>query len=742
MKVWKVWTIFFILFGLLGGYIFWQKDRIDTNFFSLIENDEIKENSYIFHDLKKQISKEIVFLIDDKNISDTLILKLKNSNLFKKVTYSFDGDYKRFIKDLNSSKLALLDKKNFKILKENPTLFFKNSIREIFSPFGQRVLGVGEDFFGLTKDYGKINQTKVYFDIKDERLKVKDRDKIYFFINASLKDKYNDEKLLRIILDSQDISKKYNSSFLVSGGAIYSALGKQTGEQQGFYMSLAALLLTALLLWLAFKNIKIFFILFVAVFGLIFGLSGTFLFFKKVHILGIVLSTSLIGLMYDFALHWLSFSSKKLVPVKRVLKIFLLGFFITTTGYGVFLFAPFELLKQVAVFSIFALIGAFLTTYFLLPTLFYHVNFKASRKFVSILDLYQKFLLKTNRVFHIKSLILILLLGIGFYTFLSLKFVDNIKDYASTPKSWLNLANKISKITNVQNSTEVVIVNGVDFLKKEIDFTNELKDKKLISSYNGISNFFLSKKEQEEVKRLFKTYKNDKQILSLFREVGIKKDIVLQQFDSVNALKSQPISQIVTKPTFIQFSHFLPQKDKSIIYLNSTKDKDEIFRIAKKHHVLYVDFISSLNTSFENIKIISIKLKIYAYIVAAILLAIFFGAKRAFLMISLVLISTLLALFVMSLFGFHINIFAIYGLILASAVGIDYMIFAQNNDQSTHQKLFGITLASLTTFISFFILSFSSTPAVSVFGVSVSICVICCAFFASLLTINQSIKKV
>lgn len=745
MKISRVWIVFFILFIALFSFSFSQKSKIDTDFFSLIQDDKIKENSDIYDNIKKRISKEIIFLIDDKNISNEIILKATKSNLFKKITYSTDGDYKTFISDLNSSKLALFDRENFKMLKDNPTQFFKGRIKGLFSSFSQKLLNLNDDFFDLTQNYGKKNPTKVYLDIEEGRLKVKDKDKIYFFINVSLKSKYSSTKLLNFIQTMQKISKQNGATMYVSGGAIYSALGRQTGERQGLYMSIASLALTALLLLFAFKNIKILYISLVAIFGLSFGMSGSFLFFDKVHILGIVLSTSLIGLMYDFALHWLSFSVKNGQSVKmgKILKIFLLGFFITASGYGIFLFAPFELLNQVAIFSIFALFGAFVTTYFLLPSILQNTKIKANKKALSVLSSYENFLKTIYPLLQIKPLAFVLILVISFYTFSSLKFVDNIKDYASTPANWLHDAKEISRITNVQNSTDIAIVKGKNFINKEMDFVGKLKDNKLISNYKGIDQFFLSKKEQEEVKSLFKKYKNDEKIISLFTDANLDKNLILNQFDKITNEKTHHLSTILKKKTFSGFAHFLPQEDKSIIYLYGVKDKSKIASISKNYSIVYADFVTSLNKSFENLKIIAIKLKIYAYGIAFILLALFFGFKRAFLMITLVLISTLLALFVMGLFGFFINIFAIYGLILASAVGIDYMIFALNNEQSLTQKLFGITLASLTTFISFFIISFSNTPAVSVFGVSVSICVLVCSFFASILALStDKINKI
>ena len=74
----------------------------------------------------------------------------------------------------------------------------------------------------------------------------------------------------------------------------------------------------------------------------------------------------------------------------------------------------------------------------------------------------------------------------------------------------------------------------------------------------------------------------------------------------------------------------------------------------------------------------------------------------------------------------------IFGLILAGAVGIDYMIFALNSHLQTAKKTFGISVAALTSMVSFFALSFSGTSAVAVFGLSVAINIAICAFLAGI----------
>ena len=65
-----------------------------------------------------------------------------------------------------------------------------------------------------------------------------------------------------------------------------------------------------------------------------------------------------------------------------------------------------------------------------------------------------------------------------------------------------------------------------------------------------------------------------------------------------------------------------------------------------------------------------------------------------------------------------------FGLLLVSAIGIDYAVYVLNAGHSTDARLGGMLLAALTTGISFILLAFSGTPAVAAFGMTVSIGVI------------------
>ena len=68
-----------------------------------------------------------------------------------------------------------------------------------------------------------------------------------------------------------------------------------------------------------------------------------------------------------------------------------------------------------------------------------------------------------------------------------------------------------------------------------------------------------------------------------------------------------------------------------------------------------------------------------------------------------------------------ISLFAMFGLLLVSAIGIDYTAYMHTAQEPLHNKRGAVLLAATTTVISFALLGLSATPAVVAFGLSVSI---------------------
>jgi len=446
----------------------------------------------------------------------------------------------------------------------------------------------------------------------------------------------------------------------------------------------------------------------------------------------------------DFSMHYLSHCKREIVipkHIKQMRFIFLLGFCISASGYGLFLLSPMQFLHQIAIISIFTLLGAFLSSYFLLPYLLEYSRFKQTRIF-RYCFLRIILAIKYVKKLHIILPILILCGISGVILFISSNTQDNLKTYTTLPKHLLLESKQFfEKNPNITQS-EIVLLDSND-LSKEKELIFALKDKNLIEDYEGLSKFFLHPTEQQNLITLAKNLSNDMDFLANVETMGIDKN------DVKNALQDIANSDIIdindvlkdTKNAFNQqFSRFTLQENnakKHIIFLKNATKNEAFFEALNANNAILLNVVDTLNENFSAIKMNALYLKLFGFCVALIMLCVCFGLLKGSVMIGLVLLANGLSLAIFWIFGIEYNIFVIFGLILAGAVGIDYMIFAINKHLSRLWRAFGIIMASLTSVISFILLSFSQTNAIASFGIATSLTMIFCALFAMCLAIGN-----
>ena len=98
-----------------------------------------------------------------------------------------------------------------------------------------------------------------------------------------------------------------------------------------------------------------------------------------------------------------------------------------------------------------------------------------------------------------------------------------------------------------------------------------------------------------------------------------------------------------------------------------------------------------------------------------------FGTKRGIKILAVPLAAALGTVAVLGWLGVPVSLFAMFGLLLVSAIGVDYAVYAVAAKHSVPARLGGMLLAALTTGISFVLLGTSGTPAVAAFGLTVAV---------------------
>ena len=742
----KLATILAFIFVFLAslGYSLASLKNVQTDIFSLINFKDAKE-AKVLKEVQDEMASNFLVLVNSKELAKSVQNLALKSSLFKSFEANIDVNLNDIKSDINRSKIALLSRGDLELLKNDKNAFFKKRAEEIFNSFSFRLLNVNDDFFSLSSGFSAKNGN-VSLNLADLMLEVKDGKKSFFLLKGELKKGASSEGLINFYNEIEALKVGQNELF-VHSSALYQAFSKQKNESESLYMSVVSLSLTAIFLMLAFRNLRIFYVIFIAAFGFSVAFAGTLLCLNELNILTILISTSLIGLMFDYVLHWLSKNEGEAIrasSIKNMLKIFLLGLLITLSGYLAFTFSDLRLLKEVALFSAFALVAAFLASYFFMPLVFEGVKFYRSKVFDRFLTKICDLSGAAARHLGVKFLAISLILLAIFLVFdlKNLSKSENVKDYSNMPKSLLADSSYILSLTGNNQNTMIVTRSRGDILGGEKSLLDELKKRNLIKDESSLSDMFLSKSEQDELKEAFKKALDDEQIYAIYEKFGFSKDEVRSEILKVLSEKELSVSEILALKSMKDFKKFVLDENASVAYVSGFVKGTASDEVLERYNAFSLNFASSLNESLTQAKELALKLKIAALVVAFLLLWFYFSALISALVMGIIIFGVLLTLFIFAVFGVNLSIFGVFGLILASAVGIDYMIFALNESLSEKERIYGIFCAFITSFISFFTLSFSQTAALSVFGLSVSLCVLIYGLCASVLACKRIYFKV
>ena len=734
----KLATILAFIFAFLCslGYSLASLKNVQTDIFSLINFKDAKE-AKVLKEVQDEMASNFLVLVNSKELAKNVQSLALKSSLFKSFEANIDVNLNDIKSDINRSKIALLSRADLELLKSDKNTFFKKRAEEIFNSFGFRLLNVNDDFFSLSSGFSAKNGN-VSLNLAELMLEVKDGAKSFFLLKGELKKGASSEGLIKFYNELNALKVGQNELF-VHSSALYQAFSKQKNESESLYMSVVSLSLTAIFLILAFRNLRIFYVIFIAAFGFSVAFAGTLLCLNQLNILTILISTSLIGLMFDYVLHWLSKNEGEAIrasSIKNMLKIFLLGLLITLSGYLAFTFSDLRLLKEVALFSAFALVAAFLASYFFMPLVFEGVKFYRSKVFDTFLTKFCDLSGAAARHLGVKFLAISLILLAIFLVFdlKNLSKSENVKDYSNMPNSLLADSSYILSLTGNNQNTMIVTRSRGDILADEKSLLDELKKRNLIKDESSLSDMFLSKSEQDELKEAFKKALDDEQIYAIYEKFGFSKDEVRSEILKVLDEKELSVSEILALKSMKDFKKFVLDENASVAYVSGFVKGAASDELLERYNAFSLNFASSLNESLTQAKELALKLKIAALVVAFLLLWFYFNALISALVMGVIIFGVLLTLFIFAVFGVNLSIFGVFGLILASAVGIDYMIFALNESLSEKERIYGIFCAFITSFISFFTLSFSQTAALSVFGLSVSLCVLIYGLCASVLS--------
>lgn len=677
--------------------------------------------------MNKNLSSSILFLFDNISNIDTVSQLNNKYNIFKSINTGAASNYESFINDIDLLKTAALKRSYLEDIKDNSTDFFNKHIDALLNSFIIKILPLEKDFFMLSS-YSALLESggNFKYDIKNDVLYTVYNNKTYYMVQAVLYDKYNPTNLLYLV---QDLKRSLGSSVIISGGALFNADGHKQGINESIYMTILSILLSALILLTAFRKKSILYLMTTIIFSLTLGLAGCIFIFGTIHILSIIVSASLIGLVVDFSLHWLANNQNKVIKsssIRLIVKYLIVNFIITAVGYMLFMFSFMLLLQQIAVISIITLFASLLYTIFFLPYILDGAYYTTSNIFNKIFHKYLKSIdfLMSYRLFVLLITAVIIIAG-SIKLIATSTFSDNIKNYSSINKDFLKDTIIAGDITGMKNPSNYLVIDNYT-IDKEHKLIISLLENNLINNHKGLSQVFLSVPEQAVLKDIFSKSKDNSSIINMYIETGFDKNFIEEEFNKALSFKIMDINEILNINTAAPFRYFY-QNNHGVVFFESNKSYNDLIDNNTFKNILflydaeYYNLVEMINMYFSQIKSHAVILKLIGIFVGFFILSIVFSLKKSLKISFAVLLSLLFAISIFSILSIDLNIFAVFGFILAGAVGIDYAVLMLNENINELDRYFGIFTSALTSIVSFVILTTSATYAVFTFGLSVAL---------------------
>ncbi|MBS9783181.1 MAG: hypothetical protein KGV46_01355 [Pasteurella sp.] len=687
---------------------------------------------------EKQLNQQIVALIggDDNSvfkIAEQIAQLWQQSTLFSNVNLKTSPNLSQLRDEIAYLKLATLPKHIQQQLQKNPQGYFNQYAQQIVDPFSQNnILSLEQDWLGLGRfvlPQSQIN-SNVQYNSENGMLYVKQSHKTWVLLQATLtKNSFiNPNKALLTLIDSsKQLAKQQKAQLISTGSALFAANAKQQAETEMTLMSSLGISLTLLLLLIVFRSLRSLWLFLPIGIGLLLGIATTVFWFGQIHILTIVIGTSLIGVLIDFPLHWLASSlfHKQWNGQQEMDKLrfpFFISLIITLIGYLLLAFTSLPVLQQTALFSAVALISAILGTLLFLPKFF--TNYQTHKWLFLFQNLHISIPTKIEKV---GLIFVIIFVAIGIY---KSKWQDDIRQWAALPPAMLQQAQQIATITGFDFGSQYLLIiadNDDDLLQKDQKLTeklNKLVQQKEITHFQSLTQWINPAHTQQKIIEQLTQLKP--QNYAIFEQIGIPLENIQKE---ILTLKNMPIVSLsqalntdVGKARKILYLGKLDtQKVASIIKISNLQNVQKILPFTNNKDIFWQDKRASLNMAFEQTRNQAAWLKLCSFLLAFLLLYRFFGIKNTTKILAIPLSAIIITIGVFGWLAMPISLFTMFGLLLVSAIGIDYTSYMLTVKESFKQKALAISLAGTTTLISFILLGLSSTPAVASFGLSVSV---------------------
>jgi predicted exporter len=696
--------------------------------------------------MQEPLNREMLVLVGHSDrqqavaMAQTLGEQWQASGLFEKVQWTLQADLPALRTQLLQGRLAMLQAADRQLLIEHPDTFIQQRVQALFDPFnGYSLVPSQDDWLGLT---GRIQNSQpqrgsVQLDIGSGVLVADADGKSWVLLRARTTGNAFDLNLPLQVADllkhSREEAAGHDVQLLAASGLLYAANGQRQAAREMTWVGGGATVGILLLLLLAFRRWRVLLAFVPVLVGMLFGAVACVALFGHMHVMTLVLGSSLIGVAVDYPLHYLS-KSWSLKPwhswpaLRMTLPGLTLSLITSGIGYLALAWTPFPALTQIAAFSAAGLLGAYLSAVCLLPALLKGVDLRPAQwplRVCAFLLGFREALLKQVKT----PVLLALLIAFCVGGLLQLGSKNDIRQWISAPQQLTDEAQTIARITGYQPTSQFFLIraaNQQQLLERQSALSERLDQLiglEKLQGYLSLNQLLSPPNEQQQVRAALSKLPSFWQPLL---DIGIPGEALQAELTKLQALPAVDIDTALTGPLAEPYrALWLGPTDDGVAAMVSLQgiNNPALLRLQGEDlpGVTLVDRLGELNNVFAATQISAAELKLASCVLIVLVLILPFGLGGALRIVSLPLLAALCSLASLGWLGQPLTLFSLFGLLLVTAISVDYAILMREQVGGAAVSLLGTLLAALTTWLSFGLLAVSSTPAVSNFGLSVSL---------------------
>lgn len=452
------------------------------------------------------------------------------------------------------------------------------------------------------------------------------------------------------------------------------------------------------------------------------GVVALLVCFDTVHLVALVLSTSVIGVAVDYALHYLTEhmmhgdEETPLDGMRKMLPTLALALLTSSLAYLALAVAPFPGFRQLAVYAVFGLTGAFLTVALWFPIL----ARKLPRRTPAGSGVARGWLRLWRERAVVRFGIPVLVALVGAVGFIRLQPDDDIARLQGFPPSFQETEKRIGALTGQSADMNWYVVRG-DTAEATLQRVEQLEPRlarlqsgKKITGYRLLTGQLPSLQHQRATHARLAAAAPA--IAGHLRDAGLDVPVAVPPFTPLtpDAWLASPVSD------GWRLLWFAPPDGTAAALVPVSGVADNAALAAAVRDLTGVHWLNrraELSALFSAYRQHLGQLLGVALGIIGVVFMLRFGVARGLRTTLPVLLALGAALGTLALTGQPLNLFALLALVLVLGIGIDYTLFFANDACAPATTMMAVFIDALTTLLSFGMLAFSATPAIAGFGV-------------------------